>query len=606
MASRTKSSPVPSAGKRPSDSSRRSASRGGRRRTILVALCLATATFIAFLPALDNAFLNWDDDELILRNPHIRGLGAGNLKWMFTTFYFGPYMPVTWVSYALDYSLWETDPFGYHLTNLLLHAANAALFYLLAVMLLRSAMPAPSDSSRTRLRLSAAFAALLFAVHPLRVESVAWATERRDVLSGLFFLLTLLAYLAAQESAPRAGRRRLWLATSLGVYALALLSKGITMTLPVVLVILDVTPLRRLRGGPAGWFRKGTGAVWAEKAPYLVLAVAAAALALIGQRREAALAAVAQFGATERLALAAHSAAFYLFKTIVPRALLPLYELPRPLDSFAARFLIAAGFCVVLTAVLLALSRRWIAGLAAWAAYLVLLAPVSGLAQAGPQIAADRYTYLPGMVLALAGGALLLYALHLGQSARIGRRALGVGVAAGVAIAVTLGVVTWRQTYVWRNSVTLWSHVIEHEPRSFFGHVNLGRAFADADDLAAAVEEFRTAMRIAPDHPMPHYNLANAYRRAGKLDRAVTAYKEAIRLDPDDAKIHYNLAVTYLAANRFEPAIDALKKTVTLTPRDAAAHYNLGMALRATGQHDLAEKHLGRARDLGFTPGNRR
>ena len=578
---------------------------GRPRRTALVALCLATATFIAFLPALGNGFLNWDDDELILRNPHIRGLGAGNLKWMFTTFYFGPYMPVTWVSYALDYSLWGTDPFGYHLTNLLLHAANAALFYLLATMLLHSAMPAPSDGSRTRRRLSAAFAALLFAVHPQRVESVAWATERRDVLSGLFFLLTLLAYLAAQESPARAGRRRRLLAASLGLYVLALLSKGITMTLPVVLVILDIYPLRRLQGGPAGWFRKGTGAVWAEKAPYLALAAAAGALALMGQRREAALATLQHFGATERLALAAHSAAFYLSKTIVPRALLPLYEMPRPLDPFAARFLIAAGFCVVLTAVLLALSRRWIAGLAAWAAYLVLLAPVSGLAHAGPQIAADRYTYLPGMVLALAGGALLLYTLCLGQSGRIGRRALGVGVAVAVAIAVTLGVVTWRQTRVWHDSVTLWTYVVRHEPQSVFGHVNLGRAFADADDLPGAVGEFKTAMRIAPDHPMPHYDLANAYRRAGKLDRAVAAYNDAIRLDPNDAKIHYNLALTYLAENRFEPAIDALKKTVTLTPRDAIAHYNLGMALRATGQRDLAEKHLGRARGLGFTPGNR-
>ena len=597
MASRTKSSPVSSAEKRRSDRP---------RRTVLTALCLATATFVAFLPALDNAFLNWDDDELILRNPHIRGLGAGNLKWMFTTFYFGPYMPVTWVSYALDYCLWETDPFGYHLTNLLLHAADASLFYLLAMRILTLAMPALSDRSRTGLHLSAAFAALFFAVHPLRVESVAWATERRDVLSGLFFLLTLLAYLAAQESSPRPGRRRRWLAASLGLYALALLSKGITMTLPLVLVILDIIPLRRLGGGPAAWFRRGTGAVWLEKAPYFALALIAAVLALIGQRREASLAAVTQIGTTERLALAAHSAAFYLFKTVVPRALLPLYELPRPLDPFAARFLIAAGFCIVLTVVLLALCRRWIAGLAAWAAYLVLLAPVSGLVHAGPQIAADRYTYLPGMVLALAGGALFLRALHLGQTARLRRRAYAVGVAAALVIAVTLGILTSRQTRVWHDSVALWTYVLEHEPRSVFGHVNLGRAYADAGDLDSGVAEFQAAVRIVPDDPMPHYDLANAYRRAGEVDRAVAAYKEAIRLGPNDAKIHYNLALTYLAASRLEPAIDALERTVTLTPRDAAAHYNLGTALRATGQHDRAEEHLGRARDLGFTPGSSR
>ena len=575
-------------------------SRFSKRPAVVVAVCLSAAVFAAFLPALGNGFVNWDDDALILRNPHIRALGAGNLAWMFTTFYFGPYMPVTWVSYALDYAVWGTDPFGYHLTNVLLHAGNAALFYLLALKLLTLAMPDIPGRSRTGVHVSGAFAALLFAVHPLRVESVAWATERRDVLSGAFFLLTLLAYLAAQESSGQAGRRGRLLAISVGAYALALLSKGITMTLPVVLVILDIYPLRRVRGGPRNWFRKEAGAVWLEKAPYLALAAAAAVLALAGQRREASLSALEKLGVAQRLALAFHSAAFYLWKTAVPRALLPLYEIRERLDPLAPRFLVAAGVCAVLTVMLLALSKRWVAGIAAWAAYLVLLAPVSGLAQAGPQIAADRYTYLPGMVLALAGGALLLRALCLGGDARAGPRALAIAVAVAVAIASTLGALTWRQTRVWRDSVTLWTYLIAHEPDSFFGHVNLGRAYADTSDLESALGEFQTAMQIAPNHPMPHYDLANAYYRAGDLDRAVARYKEAIRLDPNDAKFHFNLALAYLAAERLDPAIAALETAIALDPGDPAAHYNLGMALRATGRHDLADQHLGRARELGF------
>src|SRR5438132_2663270 len=203
----------------------------------LLPVLIALVTFLPFLPTLDNQFVNWDDDDNLLDNPHYRGLGWTQLRWMWTTSHLGHYAPLTWMTLGLDYLFWGLKPVGYHLTNLLLHAANAAVFYLVARRILGSALPGPRERGNVGLALSAAFAALLFAIHPLRVESVAWATERRDVLLGLFYLLTILAYLRACE---RGERGRGWYWGAVGLFACALLSKSMAVSLPAVLLILDV------------------------------------------------------------------------------------------------------------------------------------------------------------------------------------------------------------------------------------------------------------------------------------------------------------------------------------------------------------------------------
>jgi len=225
---------------------------------LAVPAVLALASFVVFLPALDAGFVNWDDDENFLDNPNYRGLGATQLRWMFTTFLMGHYIPVTWMSLGLDYVVWGMRPAGYHLTNLLLHAANAVLFYFMALRLLRARVADRSTHGSLALTLGSAFATLLFAVHPLRAESVAWITERRDVLSGLFYLGAIVAYLrycdgGVPEGSRTRGTRR-WYWASLGLFALALLSKAMTVTLPVILLVLDVYPLRRLGdGGHRSW-----------------------------------------------------------------------------------------------------------------------------------------------------------------------------------------------------------------------------------------------------------------------------------------------------------------------------------------------------------------
>src|SRR2546428_2582737 len=283
--------------------------RGG---SWLVPVLIALVTFAAFLPTLNNQFVDWDDQRNFLENPHYRGLAWTHLRWMWTT-HQGHYIPLTWMTLGLDYLLWGMNPVGYHLTNLLLHAANAVVFFFVVRRLLTRALPSPSERGHT-LALSAGFASLVFAIHPLRVESVAWATERRDVLSGLFYLLTLLMYPRAREREER-GRGWYWL--SVAVFVLALLSKSMVVNLPIVLLILDVYPLRRL-GGAVGWWSAPARRVYVGKIPFVLLAAAAPAVAVMAQLSVHAAASRAQLSVPGGVGGSASGFGCYLWGMVVP------------------------------------------------------------------------------------------------------------------------------------------------------------------------------------------------------------------------------------------------------------------------------------------------
>src|SRR5437773_2306132 len=272
--------------------------RGPAAAAWMVPAGIALVLIACFLPTLRNDFVLWDDDLNFTDNPSYRSLSWRQLHWMFTTVHGGHYQPLSWVTLGLDYTLWGMNPTGYHLTSLLLHAVNAVLFYHVVVVLLRRAAVTASAGA-------AAVGALFFAIHPLRVESVAWASERRDVLSGLFYLATVLAYVR-MAAAERTGGARRWYLVSLACFVLSLLSKAWGMTLPIVLVLLDVYPLRR----PPRLL---------EKAPYAVLALGAAALAFLAQAQVPAMRTLAEHGPVERAAQAAYGLCFYLWKTLGPR-----------------------------------------------------------------------------------------------------------------------------------------------------------------------------------------------------------------------------------------------------------------------------------------------
>src|SRR5213594_5175026 len=357
----------------------------------LVPVLIALVTLAAFLPTLQNQFVNWDDHENLLDNPHYRGLGRAHLRWMWTT-HMGHWIPLTWMTFGLDYLLWGMNPVGYHLTSLLLHVTNAVVFFFVVRRILTLALPSPAERSHA-LAVSAGFAALVFAIHPLRVESVAWVTERRDVLSGLFYLLTILVYLRASE---RGARGQGWYWLSVAAFVCALLSKSMVVNLPVVLLILGVYPLRRL-GGAIGWLSESARRVYVEKIPFVLLAAAAAAIALMAQLSHNTMVSVVQLSALGRLAVSAYGVSFYLWKTVAPVNLSPLYELPPTVNPWAPPFLLSCGLVLAITAIVVAFRRR-VPGLpAAWVAYIVVLLPVLGIFQSGPQIAADRYTYLASL-----------------------------------------------------------------------------------------------------------------------------------------------------------------------------------------------------------------
>src|SRR5439155_9230165 len=473
------------------------------------------------------------------------------------------------------------NPVGYHLTNLLLHAANAVVFFFVVRRILTRALPSPSERGYA-LAVSAGVAALGFAIHPLRVESVAWVTERRDVLSGLFYLSAILIYLRACEREER-GRGWYWL--SVAVFGCALLSKSMVVNLPVVLVILDVYPLRRL-GGAVGWWSAPARRVYVEKIPFVLLAAAASAIALMAQLSHDTMVSVVQLSGLGRLAVSMYGLSFYLWKTVAPVNLSPLYELPPTVNPWAPPFLLSYGLVLAITAIVLAFRRR-VPGLpAAWVAYIVVLLPVLGIFQSGPQIAADRYTYLAGLGWAILAGAGLLSCWH---ATRFLIPSCAVRLIAG------LGVLTWNQVQVWHDSEKLWSHAAGIDPRSPVGQYSWGLALAQEGKLTEAIEHYTTALRIKPDYADAHINLGIALAQQGKLAEAIDHYQQALHLKPDSADAHANWGLALADQGKLAEASDHYRQALQIKPESAEVHIIWGTALADRGRLAEASEHYRQA-----------
>lgn len=543
--------------------------RRSRRVFWLTAGAVFLITFLVFLPALRNGFVYWDDDVNFLQNSNYRGLGWVQLRWMFTTFHLGPYQPLSWMTLGADYVLWGMNPAGYHLTNMLLHALNGSLFYALSLRLLVASTSQPeTDDTRTRLHAAAALSALLFSVHPLRVESVAWITERRDVLSGAFYLTTFLLYLK--------GRRRL----ALAAFGLSLLSKGIGVTVPLTLALLDIYPLKRLSPDLRLWPSREGLVVWREKIPFFLLAAAAGTAGFWGQRDPERMRSLSEYGILERLAAASHSAAFYLWKTVVPLKLMPLYELPIHLDPFSPPFALSAIALTAMSALLWRQRVRWSAAATAWAYYLLTLAPVSGLVQFGTQLAADRYTYLACLAWPL---------LAAGAWLRAPRR--GEANALAIAVLLAFAALTRPQIKIWRDSESLWGHVLSIKPDQALAHVNLGWFLAKMGLRERAVEHYRRALQLEPAHAYAHNNLGLALMDAGKPDEALGHFRAALGTGEGRPLIHNNAGLALARLGRMSEAASHFGRALAGQPGYAEAHSNLGAALAAQGKVDAAIGH---------------
>ncbi|MGH7415597.1 MAG: hypothetical protein ACREKJ_15480, partial [Candidatus Rokuibacteriota bacterium] len=411
-----------------------------------------------FLPALGGQFLTWDDDFNFLGNESYRGLGWPQVRWAFSNVRMGHYIPLTWLSFSGNYAAGGMNPWGYHLVNLILHAANAVAFYLIARRLLAAARDGGRQDARAEMPLAwgAAAAALVFALHPLRVESVAWITERRDVLSGFFFLTAVLAYLRGVEAGR--GIERRWLAGSLLLFAGGLLSKASVMTLPAVLVLLDAYPLRR---GAFAWRR-----LIVEKAGYWLLALAGAIGALVALRLSGLrITTYGAYGPDARAAMVAYSLWFYPSAWVWPVKLSPMYELPARVDPLSWKFLGPIIGLVAVTALLFLLRRRWPAGLAAWGHSALMVLPTSGVVHAGFQLAHDRYSYLSGLGFALLAGGAIMWILRACKGKRVSRPVAAATLGAAALVVVALGAASWQQARIWRDSESLWRWSLEADTR---------------------------------------------------------------------------------------------------------------------------------------------
>jgi Flp pilus assembly protein TadD len=494
------------------------------------------------------------------------------------------------------------------------------VFYLVA----RRLVAAGSSDRRPGLALAAAMATLFFALHPLRAESVAWATERRDVLSGLFFLLSVLLYLSAADG-RRVGRRAL-LAASVGCFALGLLSKSIIMTLPLCLVIVDVYPLGRLPWQTWRWGYPGARRVLLEKIPFVAVGAGGAAVSYWAVAHNDYVTSLAQYPWSARIGMTFYSYWFYFWKTLWPGGLSPLYELPLTVDPLAPRFLGAAVGVVLVTILALALAARgWPAALAAWLYYGVFLGPVTGIVHAGHQLTHDRYSYLSCLGLALLFGT-AVGAMAQDRLARVARPAfVRVAAAAAAAWILALGLLTWYQVQIWRDSESLWRFAVEADPECSICHSNLGillvrehQAYALGRDhlertlalrpdrhrtranygmtlsrlgeTERALEQIQLALAHFPNDPDALSNLAGILIGRHRHAEALTYLERARAIKPDHSVVLANLGALFIETGRVVEAIDPLRRSIELKPREPITFLLLARAYMALGEFEQANR----------------
>jgi tetratricopeptide (TPR) repeat protein len=540
-----------------------------------IAIALLVVTAFAFQRAADCQFVNFDDGEYVADNPHVLGgPSPANIWWALTATEASNWHPLTWISLQLDAAFFGNRPGGYHATNVFLHLANTVLLFLVL------------ERMTGALGRSAVVAAL-FGLHPLHVESVAWIVERKDVLSALFWILTMAAYLRFIENP---GLRRYILMAVL--FALGLMAKPMLVTLPGVLLLLDYWPLGLWGDGvkfdAAGkeQGRRGSSSfvkLLIQKLPLFALSLASAAITIYAQTRSHALKSMMEFPLASRIANAAYAYVFYIAKIFWPARLSVFYPYDRQRDLLWSGG--AAGILVVVTVGAVVLRRRRYL-LVGWFWYLVTLFPVIGIVQVGLQAVADRYTYIPliGLFIALVWGIADFFAVF--------RVPVWIQVGVAAAVLAACGFATHAQMVTWRDSETLWTQALRADPDNEFAHRSLGSFYLREGKDQKAIGEYKTAVEMDPADAQAHFGLGFLAAKQGRFDEAIHEYREAIRLKPDVAEWHENLAVDLLRTGKSQEAIEQLLDVVRLKPAEARAHYLLGQELGKLGRKEESQLHL--------------
>jgi len=552
------------------------------RPEILVCLVLVIATLAVYWQVRNYEFVGFDDDVFIIQNSKVQdGLSLDSIGWAFGFDDMTYWHPLTWLSYMLDIQLYGMNPGGHHMTNVLLHIVNAMLLFM-------------AFNKMTGALWKSAVVAALFALHPLNVESVAWVVERKNVLSTLFWMLTLLSY---AHYAKRSNIARYLLALS--VFVLGLMAKPMLVTLPFVLLILDFWPLNRFHFQPLLDAHQKTARIPTlkrikesdifplilEKIPFLIFSGISVCLSLLSAHRNRLIISLDEISLYHRMTNALISYVSYIGKMIWPRDLAVFYPFPGTVQLWkaAGAFLLLTGVSIL---VVRSLQKRPYLGVG-WFWYLGTLLPVIGLVQQGlwPAVA-DRFAYVPliGLFVGIAWG---IPDLAAGWRYKV----KGLGVITAVVL-IILMTTSWLQAQYWKNSVELFKHTVEVTDNNYLMHNNLGFALTARGRPDEAIEHYKEALRLNPNFEQANINIGLALLSQGKVDECIGYYEEVLRVNPGYARVHNNLGAVLWRLGKIEAATVHFQKAVLLKPDYAEAHNSLGAALVLKGKKEKAIAHL--------------
>lgn len=602
-----------------------------------LAASISLITFVVYLSALHHEFVKWDDAQYVVENYHIRTINITFIKWAFSAFHAGNWHPLTWISHALDYAIWGLNPLGHHLTSVILHAFNTFLVVSLMKELLavsnRTAIKrgSPEFLSERTILITAGTTGLLFGLHPLHVESVAWVAERKDLLCALFFLLSIIVY--AKYAGPLCGGTtqqksasrfcNVYYLFALVFFILALLSKPMAVTLPVALLILDWYPFNRI------WSRKTLLTAGIEKLPFIALSLLSSVLTVLAQRAGGAIVSMESAPLLTRVLVGIRSIMVYLGKMLVPLNLSPFYPYPTDASLMSWGYLVAIVLVIGITLLCVVIAKKQKLWLSVWSYYVVTLIPVIGIVQVGRQAMADRYTYLPSLGPFLILG---LAAAWVSRSTAVrpwGQLIKSISTVFALFIFVAMTYLTFLQIGIWKNSIRLWTYVVEQRPEriqlayNFRGlafantgqfekaiedfdraieldpyfrdaFLNRGTAFENMGRFESAIENLDTAIALNPSYEA-FFNRGITFEKTGQLARAIADYDNAIALDPSRYE-------AYLAAGRsqgkngsFDKAIEYFTRAIVINPMNAESYNNRGLSYLYLGQNDRALEDFNKA-----------
>jgi tetratricopeptide (TPR) repeat protein len=570
-----------------------------KKYTYLVIAFLIVASLIAYGRILGNGFINFDDDVYLTENLHIRsGINAETIKWAFSAVVSSNWHPLTLISHALDWSLFKDHAGGHHLINLLLHIGNALLLFLFLNKITKNLWPS-------------AFVAALFALHPLRVESVAWAAERKDVLSMFFGLASLYTYPYYVEKQQLSKYF-----VCLVLFILGLMTKPMLVTLPFLLLLLDFWPLERQQKalnpvnlsvtGSGNWQMKKkvkkqklsaesipgesrsthptiSHLFW-EKMPFFVFAIVSSILTIWAQNRGGAFASLQKLPFSERIMNSFVSYVSYLGKIFWPVDLAVFYPYQHSLPGWQVSG--AAAILIIISIAVIYFIKKAPFLFVGWFWYLGTLVPVIGLVQVGRQAMADRYTYLPSIGIGIIVAWGIAYLLPKEKLRKM------ILIPATIIVIAVLTILTWQQCGYWKNSVEIFSQALRVTRDNYLAHTNLGMALAAEGKNEAAIDNYKDSLRINPNHDNAHYNLANLLVKLGKTEEAISHYREAVRINPYYRLAYNNLGINLAKQRKFDEAIYCYRLALQIEPNDPGIQLNLGAALADKGELPEAIEHF--------------